>query len=433
MYRRACQTIAIVLMVLNFSPMALTAFGQGRLLWDIQQDFDGGTDIVRDITLSKKTAVVVGNGGPEDDFIIEALGKASGAVQWSEHVPAFPGVSTGVQVTRFQGIVFASGYTTGPAVSSTDISVRAYDASTGALLWSNVWDAGRDDSPQAIAANRAAVVVVGQGGNVVPGEPIHLLVRAYEPATGAVLWEDRLNDVESAAWGVTLNRNRVFVAGTTFPSPSSRDLLLRAYDISTGHLEWEVARPSVSPVEVKFGAGHLFVAGSEATNASPYLAAFDAKTGALVWDDTVPASGSGLFSDVRVKGERVVAVGRSGRSLVVRAYDALTGVLQWEDAPAVDPGFFEFASAVDFNTDAVYVAATSEKAFEYAEIVVRAYSAADGALLWDDRSHRSAMSAALAVALGRNRLFVGGFATGSRFDFVVRAYDIRPDRALASD
>src|SRR5205085_11385473 len=101
---------------------------------------------------------------------------------------------------------------------NADIVVNAYDAADGTLLWTDTWDAGRDDTPQAIAAGPSAVIVVGYGGNS-PGHLLAFLVRAYDPETGAILWEDRVerSGLDVAARTVTMANNRVIVAGTTVP------------------------------------------------------------------------------------------------------------------------------------------------------------------------------------------------------------------------
>ena len=157
-----------LLCLLSFSA---NAFGQ-NLLWDVVEDFSGGTDLTRAITLSKNAAIFIGNASnPADevnDFVIQSLRRRDGSVRWTDRVPSDPGVLTGLQIASSQGRVFASGYAPGATQGSTDIVVRGYEALTGTLLWNSVWDTGRDDFPQAIAAGPAAVVVVGYGGDT-PG------------------------------------------------------------------------------------------------------------------------------------------------------------------------------------------------------------------------------------------------------------------------
>jgi hypothetical protein len=116
----------------------------------------------------------------------------------------------------------------------------------------------------------------------------------------------------------------------------------------------------------------------------------------------------------------------------VRAYDVRNGTMEWQDQTLVAPGFGDLATAVALNDRAVYVVGSSGQDFGYSEMVVRSYSAEDGTLLWDDRSHRSITgfpTTAVDVALGRNRLFVAGYSLD---DFVIRAYGIWNDGPVES-
>ena len=122
----------------------------------------------------------------------------------------------------------------------------------------------------------------------------------------------------------------------------------------------------------------------------------------------------GLFRDVQVKGQQVVAAGSAGRGLLVRAFDVRTGIMAWQDQPAVLTGFSALASAVALNDDAVYIVGSAAQDFAYSEVMVQAYDATGGTLLWDDRSHRNSSSAAVNVALGKNRLFVAGYTMGTQ-------------------
>jgi hypothetical protein len=69
------------------------------------------------------------------------------------------------------------------------------------------------------------------------------------------------------------------------------------------------------------------------------------------------------------------------------------------------------------------------------ELMVRAYQAGTGELLWDDRSHPSTDRFVdrflFDLALGKSRLFVVGYTidqdSSPDADFVIRAYDIRGD------
>jgi outer membrane protein assembly factor BamB len=405
------------------------AYGQ-NLLWEMMYDASGGTDVARAVTLSKRAAILIGNASnPADDvndLVIQSLRRKNGSVLWTDRVPAAPGLVLDLQIASHQGRVFAAGYVPGAAVSSTDMVIRGYDALHGTLLWNSVWDAGRDDLPQALVAGPTAVVVVGYGGNM-GGQPINFLVRAYEPGSGLILWEDRVErpDLATAAWTVAITRNRVFVAGTT-QSTQARDLLLRAYDAFSGELVWETTRPSTTPTAIKVVAGRVFLAGSSFN--SSYVGALDARNGEWLWEDDATGP-SGGFGDLAVLGQRVVAAGSVGPNLLLRAYDASTGTVAWQDQPPVSPGYNDRATAVALNGRAVYVVGSTHQPFGPSEMLVRAYGV-DGTPLWDDRSHRSVGvpgTSAVDVALGKNRLFVTGFVQGVREDFVIRAYDVRAD------
>jgi outer membrane protein assembly factor BamB len=178
--------------------------------------------------------------------------------------------------------VFVSGYA--PSVACcTDIFVRAYKASDGRILWTDYSNKGRDDLPQSIAADSTAVIVVGYGGNTTspPISALDFLVRALNPATGALLWEDRVDRgflSDDIAWVTKIDRGRAFVAGTSgIPSDDRPDLLLRAYDLGTGTLLWEASRPrTLAPFGIFVEQDRLYVSGPG------YLLPFDMYTGDVV-------------------------------------------------------------------------------------------------------------------------------------------------------
>src|SRR5262249_46993087 len=104
----------------------------------------------------------------------------------------FPGLATDVFLASVGSAVYFAGYKPGTTPNTTDIFVRAYDIATGHVLWDNLFDKGRDDLPQALDANVNAVVVAGYGGNT-GGSFLDFIVRAYDPVTGAILWDEQLD------------------------------------------------------------------------------------------------------------------------------------------------------------------------------------------------------------------------------------------------
>ena len=175
-------------------------YAQAPLLWELQEDIQGGTDMARAITLSGRSAVVVGNGGAplegtdESDFVIQALSRANGAVQWSDDAFLSIGAIEPLYVTSRKNRAYAVGTLREPGDVRSALLVRAYAVPTGTLLWENVWHASSgvdQDHPTGILASPTQVVVVGYGANETD-DGLAALVRAYDRLTGEVLWEDRV-------------------------------------------------------------------------------------------------------------------------------------------------------------------------------------------------------------------------------------------------
>ena len=416
--------------------LPLNAFAQGPLLWELQEDIDGGVDLARAITLSGRAAVVVGNnevlqGTDESDLVIQALSRTTGAVRWSDQTFLSIGAVEPLFTTTRKNRAYAVGTLREPNDVRSAFLVRAYSVPTGELLWQNVWHAspGVDtDHPTGIFAGPTAVIVVGYSENATR-DGLAAVVRAYDPVSGAVLWEDRAGStgVDVIGWTITANRNRVFVAGTTSPSsnPSLRDLVVRAYDAASGQLLW-ISRQSVTPTKIALASGRLLVAGS--AGLSTYLAVFST-TGPLLWEDMAPTTG--FVADIAVSGSRIAVAINAGPQFAIRAYDLSSGILQWEDRSALRSGFHDQVLAVELNDDAVFAAGNSGEDFGNSEFLVRAYDARNGTLLWDDRSHSSPRTTAVDLALGKWRVFVAGYTTTSatNSDFLIRAYAARPNTA----
>src|SRR5262249_6507117 len=244
----------------------------------------------------------------------------AGAVRWTDQTPltTTSGIITNVFTATLGEIAFAAAYKTLPS-NDSDMLVRAYNTRTGNVLWQDSINKGRDDFPQGLTAGPFVVVVVGQGGNR-SGTALDALIRAYDPLTGRVLWEDQVSKgdtIDDIAWAVAIDFDQVFVAGSSSDTSGGvRNMIVRAYHARTGKLQWEVERAGVSPLAITTRSGRVFVAGSTSA-AHAFVAAFNAGNGKLVWEDT---STSGIFVDVAIRDHRVVAVGRSLQKAIIRAY-----------------------------------------------------------------------------------------------------------------
>jgi PQQ-like domain len=206
------------------------------------------SDSPRDVIVVGQSIAIAGVSrlpGTNLNFFVRSFDAATGERRWQDEASAVPGLITSVFLTNTAETVFFAGYSPSIACCS-DIFVRAYNAKTGRVLWTDVYDKGRDDLPQAIAVGSAAVVVVGYGGNTrtPPISGLDGLVRAYEPVTGSVLWEDRIDNgflVDDVAWAVTIHDARVIVTGTSSTPEGPRVPFLRTYNATNGTLLTETS------------------------------------------------------------------------------------------------------------------------------------------------------------------------------------------------
>jgi hypothetical protein len=424
-----------VRLALFFLMFASHALAQSALVWERQKDFSGGADALRSVSIAGNTAVTAGNatvtGGL--DLVVQNY-SANGDVRWADQTPETTDPAGGIVTRVFTAslglISYAAGYKSIIA-DNTDIFVRGYNTVTGHVLWSDVFDKGRDDFPQGLAASPFAVVVVGQGGNKSsPLTPLNALIRAYNPLTGRVLWENQIDKgdtLEKIAWAVSIDGAEVFVAGTSNAPGATRNMIVRGYNAVTGTLLWEIHRDGVSPLAITAKSGRVFVAGSinSSNSTNIFIASFNESNGGLIWENTEL---SGSFVDVEVQDRRVVAVGQSGRGSLVRVYHSAEGKLIWEHRSTPDAGFYDSLSAVDLSDEVVYVTGTSGRDFNYSEFLVQAYDLSNGDILLDDKSHRSSRfpSSGSDIAVGPTLVYaVGGASDGGSTDFLIRAYDRR--------
>jgi glucose dehydrogenase len=420
-----------------FVCLPVHAFAQAPLLWELQEDINGGVDFARAISLSGRAAVIVGNGGVplqgtnESDLVIQALSRTTGAIKWSDETFLSIGSVEPLFVATRKNTAYVAGTLREPNDLRSAILVRAYDVPTGALLWQNVWHAGQGidtDHPTGIFATPTVVLVTGYSENATR-DGLASVIRAYDRLNGNVLWEDRSGSTATDVIGLTIaaTRNRVFLAGTISPTSNSslRDLFVRALDAATGAVVWEVTRQSTIPARLLVQSGLVIVGGSAAANT--FLGAFSAATGIVVWQDMAPTAGAD--ADIAVSGFRIAAAINSGSQFAVRVLDMRNGILQWQERSAAGAGFHEHALAVGINSDAVFIAGNSGQDFGNSQFLVQAYDAATGNLLWDDRSHASPQTTAVDLAVGKFRLFVAGSTTNSATgtDFLIRVYDLRPN------
>ena len=198
------------------------------------------------------------------------------------------------------------------------------------------------------------------------------------------------------------------VAGSiSSATTTTRELILRGYEASSGRLVWESRAAGVSPFAIAIDAQRVYVAGGGGSSGA-FLAAYSNETGQLLWQDRQDRTAEVL--DLVADRSRLFAAGAAKG--LARAHDARTGRLIWEDQTGTidDQGIIMNPRAIDIGHDLVFIAGSAFKEFEFIEFLVRAYDATNGKLVWTDRSHRG-LSLALDIAAQGNGVFAVGLAS----------------------
>jgi hypothetical protein len=330
----------------------------------------------------------------------------------------------------------------------------AAQPSSGAdLIWQDRFNGGEDATALvAVAENR--VFTVGKGP-ATPGADTGWLVKAYDQRTGKVLWVDTYSGIspnENKGQAVAVSDGRVFAGGSISWSADTDYAMVRAYDAATGAVRWEdkftygnlyagVTHLAIERDE-EHGRSLLYAVGRAVQpdfTTAWYVRAYDARTGALVWDNVFhPAYFDDALS-VTVKHGRIFVSGFTFditsflRHFTVRAYEAGSGALLWQDVVAGGLQGFEGSDAaqqVVAEGDRVLAAGVITDTAGY-HFAVRAYQAGTGNLLWSHLyDSGSGLDSANSIALHHGRAFVVGqggalcsFSASSDCNWLIRVYD----------
>jgi WD40 repeat protein len=309
-------------------------------------------------------------------------------------------------------------------------------AAAGDVAWSKAYDG--QPTALAVSPDGARLFVTGLSHSASHGWDY--LTVAYDASTGAKLWSVRYNgpgDGYDAAWalGVSPDGTLVFVTGQSKSSGNGGDYTTIAYNAATGAKVW-LARYD-GPASKLDGATALAVSPDGAkvlvTGASKRSSGFDyatvayrADTGGRLWAKRYNGPGNRLDQAnaiaISPDGSHVVVTGFSCRTstcspLHSAGFDYATvsyaiedGAQQWAkryNGPAND---FDIARAAAFRPDGslVYVTGSSDVAG-----ATLAYDAATGAKVWLQRftaSNDFGEAYALAVSPDGSGVFVTGYA-----------------------
>jgi hypothetical protein len=248
------------------------------------------------------------------------------------------------------------------------------------------------------------------------------LATAASAAPGDVLWERTVDGslgVSDSADAIDARDGRVFAAGAIRSSQPAA-LAVRAYAANNGRLLWSAQPPTGSNDEAH--GVHAFAnvvavcALFEFEGRAVFgVVAYEVDTGREVWLDTGTNGDAracdGQQGTLYVVGSDFDGVG--GADVLVRAYHARTGVVLWQDRFDGGGNVGDAANAVDIQDGDVYVTGVIQQTPGDEDLFVRRYDGASGALVWQQihAGPGGGRDEGAAISVTANRVFVGGFAS----------------------
>ena len=273
----------------------------------------------------------------DDDYATVAYDAKTGVRLWAKRYdgPADEhDIANALGVSPDGSAVFVTGSSPGRRYSD-DYATVAYDADTGATLWIKRYDGPAklhpSDAAEALRVSPDGSAVFVTGSSHGPGSSWDYATVAYDARTGARLWTKRYDGPAGGtdhafALEVSPDGSAVFVTGGSKASTRAYDYATVAYDASTGSRLWATrddgpADRSVAAyaIGVSPDGSAVFVTGGGAPGSRYYAdyatVAYDAATGAKRWATSYdgPANGDddAYALGVSPVGSAVFATGRS--------------------------------------------------------------------------------------------------------------------------
>jgi WD40 repeat protein len=352
------------------------------------------------------------------------------------------GTGTSVAVSPDRSIVYVTG------ITERDVTRRAQREATtvayNALNGSTLWVASYQGAPFTASGQPAAVVspdgskvfVVSQLGQA------DLVVLAYNAQTGASLWTALINGHEGGFQAadpvaVSPDSSQVFVAATS-PGRFSPSNVAYAFDADTGVQEWSALTTLRHPLTHSVTSITVSPDGTTAyESGTAGVVAYAAATGSVLWTVHYKRrwQDQGDYLAVSPDSSTVYVTNTSDLGdtgyfthIVTTAYDATTGAQLWATryhGPAT-ASVHGLAMSPDgsqlFITGAVQNATSC--CVSHTEII--GYDAVTGAQLWATRSAGGAAPAAIVVSPDGSQVFITGSASadgGVQANYATESYD----------
>lgn len=317
-------------------------------------------------------------------------------------------------VAACDGLVFAVGET---AEGDEDFfHVRAYGAVDGALAWQQRIESGAGDEAREVVCADGIVVASGNLGEY--GR--YGAIEAYDAATGAPVWSHGIYDGDqNDVTGIVIDSGRLYVASRSTVVDGDvyeTFLVRRAFDVRRGTMLWEDRNGVHAPwATAALGAGHgrVCTMTSDQGDADPVysIRCLRSSDGSLAWHRRV-----GTFGRVESEklvflpgGDALVLATVDDGSTVLKAFASRDGTLFWiQELPglsavvalAASPGRV-LVTGVEF----VFESRSDGDVYERDILFVQGRDSATGALVWEDRVFDTQPRD---LAVEGNRVIVGG-------------------------
>jgi DNA-binding beta-propeller fold protein YncE len=394
----------------------------------------------------------------DSDYATIAYNATTAAVVWTKR---YNGPANGADAASAIAVspdgtkLYVTGRSTG-STSDSDYATIAYNATTGAVVWTTRYNglSNNYDAARTVAVSPDGTKVYVSGESIGSTGDWDYATVAYNAMTGAVVWTKRYNgttDSTDAAYAVTVSPDstKVYVTGLSFGSTGS-DYATIAYNAATGAVVWTKryngtgnGEDYASAVAVSPDGTKVYVTGRSvgSTTDSDYATiAYNATTGTVVWAKRYngPANSGDYASAVVVSPDstKVFVTGDSLGSTAnctcydyaTVAYSATSGAVVWAKRYNGPANRDDDASAVAVSPDGnkVYVTGQSGGStgkYDYATV---AYNALSGAVVWAQRYNGPGDDDASAVTVSPDgtKVCVTGQSIGSttNFDYVTIAY-----------
>ncbi len=347
--------------------------------------------------------------------------------------------------------VYVTGYSPGNGTYN-DYATIAYDAATGAAIWTARYDSGAQwfDNGKylAISPDGARLFVTGDSNADGSDSNYDYLTIAYDAATGEQLWTARYDfaggQEEVSAIAVSPDGTRVFITGGSQVAQTNWDYATIAYDAATGAQLWVARHDGTAQdfdvahaLAISPDGSRVFVTGGSDSGIPGVLflgqdfvtLAYDATTGIQLWMATYNPSLNGFDTAQAIAlspdGTQVFVAGQSDGTDInmspdyaVVAYNATDGVQQWAaryDGPA-QKGEQVTALAVSHDGARVFVTGASQGQTTDNDYATVAFDAATGTQLWvavyDGPAHGFDAAEAVVVSPDNGTVYVTGSSDG---------------------